>query len=113
MLFNKLKNWLKSSMRIAVTVLVCGLLFVSAINPAQAATSKATDGEASLNKIQAKTDDVASSNPRGIKEVTKESQKGLNAVQGAADKGKMISPDEADATTVKEKASNFFDNLTN
>ncbi|MGB5634821.1 MAG: hypothetical protein WBM44_19575 [Waterburya sp.] len=31
----------------------------------------------------------------------------------SADKDKMISPEEADATTVKEKAANFLDNLTN
>ena len=90
MLFNKLNNWLKSSIRTVLTVFVCGLLFISAVNPAQAASSKATEGEVSLDKVQSKTDDVARSNPRGIKEVTKESQKGLNAVQGAADKGKMV-----------------------
>ena len=113
MLLNKLNNWLKSSFRLALTAIVCGLLFISSVYPAQAATSKTTDEEVSLNRIQAKTDDVARSNPRGIKEVTKESQKGLNAVQGGADKGKMVSPEEADATTVKEKAANFLDNLTN
>ena len=112
MLFNKLNNWLKSSIRTVLTVFVCGLLFISAVNPAQAASSKATEGEVSLDKVQSKTDDVARSNPRGIKEVTKESQKGLNAVQGAADKGKMVSPKDADATSVREKAANFFDNLT-
>lgn len=113
MLLSKLNNWLKSSLRLALTAVVCGLLFISSVYPAQAATSKTTEGEASLNKIQEKTDDVARSNPRGIKEVTKEAQKGLNAVQGSADEGKMISPEEANATTVKEKASKFFDNLTN
>ncbi|MEO1691692.1 MAG: hypothetical protein AAFR63_09230 [Cyanobacteria bacterium J06631_6] len=113
MLFNKLNNWLKSSIRLVLTVLVCGLMLVAVANPVQAATSKTTDGEATLNKIQDKTDDVASSNPRGIGEVTSEAQKGLNAVQGAADSDKMVSREEADATTVKEKAGNFFDKLTN
>ncbi|MEL6578345.1 MAG: hypothetical protein AAFQ14_01225 [Cyanobacteria bacterium J06621_12] len=112
MLFNKLSNWLQSFIRLGLTVIVCGLLFISVANPAQAATSKTTDGEVTLNKIQDKTDDVASSNPRGIDEITKEAQKGLNAVQGSADSGKMISSSEADATTVKEKAANFFDKLT-
>lgn len=113
MSFNKLNNWLKSSIRLVVTVFVCGLLFISTVNPVQAATSKTTDGEASLNNIQKKTDDVAKSDPRGIDEITKEAQKGTNAVQGGADADKMISPDETDATTVKEKASGFFDKLTN
>jgi len=113
MLSNRLKNWLKSSIRAVLTVFVCGLLFVASAYPAQAATSRTTDGEASLNRIQDKTDDVAKSNPRGINEVTEEAQKGLNAVQGSADADKMISPDEANATTVKEKAASFLDNLTN
>ena len=113
MVFNKLNNWLKSSIRLVLTAFICGLMFVSMAYPAQAVTSKTTDGEVSLNKIQAKTDDVARSNPRGIEEVTKEVQKGLNAVQGGADKDKMISPEDTDATTVKEKAANLLENLTN
>lgn len=87
-------------------------MFVSVVNPVSAATSSPTDGEVSLDEVQAKTDDVASSNPRGIKEVTKEAQKGLNAVQGGADADKMVMPEDTDATTVKEKAENFFDKLT-
>ena len=113
MLFNKLNNWLKSSLRAVLTLFICGLLFVSVASPAQAANSRTTDGEANLNRIQDKTDDVARSNPRGIGEITEEAQKGTNAVQGGADKDKMISKEEADATTVKEKAAGFFDNLTN
>lgn len=113
MLLNKLNNWLKSSVRLVLTVLVCGLLFISSAYPAQAVTSSPTEGEATLNKIQEKTDDVASSNPRGIEEVTKEAQKGTNAVQGSADAEKMVKPEETDATTVKEKTDNFFDNLLN
>jgi len=111
MLFNKLNNWLKLSLRAVLTVFVSGLLFISVANPAQAATSKPTDGVTNLNEIQAQTDDVARSNPRGIEEVSKEAQKGLNGVQGAENKEKMISKEEADANTVKEKAANFFDNI--
>jgi hypothetical protein len=112
MSFNKLNNWLKSSIRVVLTVFVCGLLFISVANPAWAVTSKPSDGEANLNEIQDKTDEDARSAPFGIDEITQESQKGLNEVQGAADKDKMISPDETDTPTVKDKAANFFDNLT-
>ena len=113
MLSNKLNNWLRSSIRLVLTVFICGLLFVASAYPAQATTSSATEGEASLNRIQKKTDDVAKSNPRGIDEVTKEAQKGTNAVQGSADADKMVSPEETNATTVPEKAASFFDKLTN
>ena len=113
MLSDKFNNWLKSSVRLVLTIFVCGLLFVASAYPAQAVSSKPTDGEANLNRIQEETDDVARSNPRGIEEVTEKAQSGTNAVQGSADAEKMVSPDETDATTVKEKAANFFDNLTN
>ncbi len=113
MLFNKFNNWLKASIRLVLTVVVCGMLFISSAYPANAVTSKTTDGEAKLNKIQEKTEDVSRSNPRGIEEVTKEAQKGLNEVQGSADAEKMNNPSNPDADTVKEKAANFFDNLTN
>ena len=111
MLSNKLKNWLKSSLRAVLTVFVSGLLFISIANPAQAATNKTADGVTNLNEIQKETDDVARSNPRGIEEVTQKAQEGLNAVQGDENQEKMISKEEANATTVKEKAANFFDKL--
>lgn len=113
MLVNKLNNWLKSSLRVVVTAIVAGMLLVAVASPVQAATSKPTDGVTNLNEIQAQTDDVARSNPRGIEEVSKEAQKGLNGVQGDQNAEKMISREEADATTVKEKAANFFDKLGN
>ena len=112
MLSNKFSNWLKSSLRLVLTVFVCGVLFIASANSALATTSKVTDGEANLNKIQEETEDVARSNPRGIEEITEKAQQGTNAVQGGADADKMVTPDETDATTVKEKAANFFDSLT-
>lgn len=120
MLSNRLNNWFKSSIRLVLTVVVCGLLFISNTFVAQAATSSPTastassprEGEVSLNRIQAKTDAVAKSNPRGIEEITKEAQKGLNAVQGGADKDKMISPQDAKgATTIEEQADNLLDKI--
>ncbi|MGF1539022.1 MAG: hypothetical protein ACFCU5_00995 [Pleurocapsa sp.] len=113
MLFNKLSNWFKSSLRLVLTAFICGLLFISIAYPANAVTSKPTEGEVNLNRVQAKTDEVSRSNPRGINEITKEAQKGLNAVQSDADKDKMIAPEDTDATTVKEKADDFLQNLIN
>ena len=116
MLFKKLNNWLKLSLRLVLTALVCSLLFISSVNPVQAVTSDRTEGEANLNRIQAETDKAANpnANPRGLEELTEKAQGGSNAVQGAADKDKMVKPEEtSNATTVKEKAASFLDNLTN
>jgi hypothetical protein len=113
MLSNKLNNWLKTSIRLVLTVIVCGLLFISNTFPAQAAASNLRSGEANLNEIQRKTDDAGYSDPQNIQEVTREAQKGLNEVQGDADKDKMISPEDAkNATTVGEQAESFLDKLT-
>lgn len=115
MLFNKLNDWLKQSVRLVLATFICGLLFFSSVYPAGAATSNPTEGEANLNRIQAETDKVGKgdSYPRGIEEVTEKAQQGSNAVQGGADKDKMVKPKETNATTVKEKAANFLDDLTN
>ena len=115
MLFNKLNNWLKTSLRLILTTFICGMLFVASAYPANAVTSP-KDGEANLNDIQAETDKVGrglDNAPRGIEEVTEKAQQGTNAVQGGADADKMVKPEDTDATTVKEKAANFFENLTN
>ncbi|MDJ0687436.1 MAG: hypothetical protein QNJ41_02900 [Xenococcaceae cyanobacterium MO_188.B32] len=49
-----------------------------------------------------------------MEELNKEAENGLNAVQGSADKSKMISPEDAsDKNTVKEQAKNFLEGLTN
>jgi hypothetical protein len=116
MLFNKLNNWLKLSLRLILTTFICGLLFISTAYPAQAVTSSPRDGEANLNRIQNETDKVGKgldNPPRGLEEVTEKAQQGTNAVQGGADADKMVKPEDTDATTVKEKAANFFENLTN
>lgn len=115
MLFKKLNNWLKLSLRLVLTAIVCSLLFISSVDPVQAVTSDRTEGEANLNRIQAETDKAANPNadPRDLETVTEKAQSGTNAVQGAADADKMVKPEETSATTVKEKAANFFDNLTN
>ena len=111
MITTKFSQLTKSLSRLLVTAFAFSLLFFSAVAPSYATPSKMTEGEASLNQIQNKTDSVAKSNPRGIGEVTKEAQKGINAVQGGADKNKMISPEDTNATTVKEKAADFLEDL--
>lgn len=112
MLFNRINNFLKNSLRTVLMVMVCGLLFISAVSPAQATPSKTTDGEASLNRIQKETDDVARSAPRGLEEVTKKAQAGLNAVQGGADADKMVTPDETNAKSVRDKAADLLKDAT-
>ena len=115
MLFNKLNDWLKLSMRLVLATFICGFLFFSSVYPAGAATSSPNKGEANLNRIQAETDKVGNSDasPRGLEETIQKAQEGTNEVQGGADKDKMVDPSETSATTVKDQAASFLDNLTN
>lgn len=114
MILTKFKTFFQTSLRLLLTVFICGILVFSSVLPAQAAsTSNPREGEANLNRIQKETDDVAKSNPRGLEETTEKAKQGTNAVQGAADADKMVQPGETRAESVEEKANNFFQNLTN
>lgn len=114
MLFNKLNNWLKSSLRLILTAFICGLLFISIAYPVQAGTtSNPTDKEAKLKGIQAETEKVGQgdANPMGLEETIKRAQQGTNEVQGGADKEKMVKPEDTNATTVKDQAADLLNNL--
>ena len=109
MISNTIKNWIQASVKVLLVASVCFMLVISNVVPAaQAATSKPSDGEVSLNEIQKKTDDIARSSPRNLEETIKDAEGGLNAVQGKADKDKMVSPDEAQGTTVMEQVKNLL-----
>jgi hypothetical protein len=123
MLITKFNNWVQSSLRLLLTAFICGLLFVSNVFPAQAVTSKPSEGEANLNTIQERTDSLTLSeptktsnpnkrNPLTLEETAQRAKGGLNEVQGAADKDKMISSEDTDATSVTEQAKNFLRDLT-
>ncbi|MCM1981692.1 hypothetical protein [Lyngbya confervoides] len=61
------------------------------------------EGEASLNQIREKSEQVSDSQPRSLKEVQSVAKGGLNGVQGSADKEKMIQPEDApEASTVRD-----------
>jgi hypothetical protein len=109
-----LKKWFQSAIRVTIIGFICGLLSISSIFPAQAATSKPSDGTTSLNRIQKETDEMAKQDPPSLKEVTERSQAGLNEVQAGADRDKMISPEDAKGTeTVKDQTENFLDKILN
>ena len=105
----------KSIFRSVVAIaLVLTISFGLAPSPAHAfggVSSKATDGEASLSEVRAKSEDVAKSNPRSGKEVSNVAQGGLNGVQGSADSKKMIQPSDTDASTVKDDIESGIKNI--
>lgn len=115
MSFNRFIQTVVRSFRFVVAVALCVTLVFSQVSPAAAnSTSKSdpTDATTQLNKIQEKTDDIARSAPLGLKETQSEANKGINEVQGDADKDKMYrSSNSQNANTVENKVENYLDNL--
>jgi hypothetical protein len=85
-----------------ITFVLATVLFLSNLAPAFA--DNYNKGETMLNKIQEKTDELTRSAPPTLEQVQKETKKGINEVQGDADREKMISPNDAkDNRTVEEQ----------
>ncbi|MGL4334738.1 MAG: hypothetical protein ACRCSC_06725 [Lactococcus garvieae] len=105
-----------------MTICFCTIIFASNSVPVFAVTSNPTEGTTKLNDIQKRTDDLTKNTNDianqdrsvypSLKEVQSASQEGLNEIQGAADKDKMISPEDAkDATTVADSIKKTFDKV--
>ena len=98
------------------TALICTILFVTTIAPAQAgmmsSKSKPTDGTTQLNKIDDKAQKTIDKPAMDLAEIEKRSQNGLNEVQGSADQNKMYRSNSSEPVVGKqiEKA---LDKITN
>ena len=98
------------------TALICTILFVTTIAPAQAgmmsSKSKPTDGTTQLNKIDQKAQQEIDNPAMNLEEIEKRSQNGLNEVQGSADKNKMYTWNSSEPAIGKkiEKALNRITN---
>jgi hypothetical protein len=102
--------------RFLVVAFTCALVLFSNAFPAFAIDSyqsNPTEGTTQLLDIQRKTDEAAKEPPQGLKEVQKESNKGLNEVQGAADIDKQKRPENSQgATSVEENIKNVLEKVT-
>lgn len=107
MLVNQIFSFVK---KVTLTFVIGSFLVMSLMFPALANPSSPTKGEANLNDIQAKTDQLAKQDPPSLKDIQARTGKGgINEVQGTADKDKMISPKDAkDNTTIEEQIKDFL-----
>jgi hypothetical protein len=117
-----LRSFFTTAIRILVTACFCAMIFAFNSVPAFAVASNPSDGTTKLNEIQKRTDDLTkrtddiANQDRSVypslKEVQSASKEGLNEIQGAADKDKMISPEDAkDTTTVADSIKKTFDKV--
>ncbi|MBN3911028.1 MAG: hypothetical protein HWQ35_32165 [Nostoc sp. NMS1] len=105
-----------SPVRFLVVAFTCALLLLSSAFPAFAINSyqsDPTEGTTQLLDIQRKTDEAAQQPPAGLEKVQKESNKGLNEVQGDADIDKQKRPENSQgATSVEENIKNVLEKVT-
>jgi hypothetical protein len=111
MLLSQIKSFFKTSVRFLIVTVLATILLISSAFPAAAATSRPEEGEANLNEIQKRTDDIAKQAPPSLKDVQKGTEEGgLNEVQGKADIEKMVKPGDAKeaAPPIVEEVKGFF-----
>jgi hypothetical protein len=103
-------------LRWLLAAFVAGVLFLSTAFPAAAISSTPSDptkGEAPINDIYEKSEDVLKVEPRTQGELKDEAERGLNEVQGAADIDKMNTPENSDqAVTAKEQVERALEKIT-
>lgn len=93
-----------------VTLLLSNVQSAQAIGTYKSATNQATD---QLNQIQKQTDKVSRKAPLSLEETQAKTEKGLNEVQGDADKDKMKHPENSgSATTVEDQVKNILGKVT-
>ncbi|MGB3294205.1 MAG: hypothetical protein WBB01_14555 [Phormidesmis sp.] len=112
---------LLASLRPLVIALACALLVFSSAAPAFAfgsTPSRLDKGEEPLDTITKKSEEAISgpmTNANDGESVMKNSQEGLNGVQGAGDTENMISREEAQSkgvTSIETKIKNTLEDIT-
>lgn len=98
-------------LRSLVIAFTCAILFFANAFPVAAANTDPREGEVGLKSIQAETDTVAKEMPPGLEETQKKAQEGLNEVQGAADKEKMKTPENANSTSFEDQLKEGYKNI--
>lgn len=105
---SNLRANLLSALKPMAIAAVCALFLFANATPALAfgnSSSKASDGLEQLDGIQQKSEQAAASGAKAgansAKSVRKDANRGLNGVQGQANKGDMISPNDANGNTIE------------
>ncbi|MFN6463429.1 MAG: hypothetical protein RMZ41_016665 [Nostoc sp. DedVER02] len=105
-----------SPVRFLVVAFTCAILLLSSAFPAFAIDSyqsDPTEATTQLLDIQRKTDEAAKAPPIGLRKTQKETNEGLNEVQGAADIDQQKRPENSQsATTVEENIKNVLEKVT-
>jgi hypothetical protein len=105
---NFIRTRLIQPLRTLLVTVTCALFLLLNVSSALAAghstPSKATEGEAQLNKIYDRSEDMLQNGIPSLEQVEKRANEGINEVQGDADKDKMSRPGNSQqAVSVKDQ----------
>lgn len=109
---------LMAKLRPAAIALACALMVFSVAAPAMAfgnSSSSADKGLEQLDSVQEKSEEAITGkidNANDGENVMKNSQEGLNGVQGAANKQNMKSPANSGATSIEENIKEALEEVT-
>ena len=117
-IFNRVSATL-SSLRPLMIAAACALVLFANATPAFAfgnSSSKASDGLEQLDGVQNKSEQAITENAKNdmssMGTVPENARKGLNGVQGSANKKDMISPSDANGNTVEGKIESALEEVT-
>lgn len=99
--------------RFLVAFCACALFLASLAFPVYAVTSKPGDGEANLTNIERKSIEATLSKPYDLEKTQGETNRGLNEVQGDADKDKMLNPQNTTARSFEDQVKDAMGSITN
>lgn len=111
----KLSRIFSVTLRTVFVVFTCAVLIMSNAFPAAAISSSRSNpsqGEAPLDNIFEKSEEVTKAPPLSMEETQKRANEGINEIQGAADREQMYRPENSNATTGKDQLQNVLEKVT-
>lgn len=116
MSFANFKSVLVRSLRMLTLVFACTLLMFSNAFPALAISSSPSnlsEGEAHLDDIQMKSEEILKRDPLNMEETQAEANKGINEIQGAGDANDMSHPGNSrQAKTAADRVTEALEKAT-
>ena len=115
MKFDRLISMAMRSIRALVIVFACAVFVLSNALPAAAIGSNPTrtdEGDTRLDQIFRKSEEVTKAPPLGMEETQREANRGINEIQGSADKEQMNRPENSQATSVADQVEEVLENIT-
>lgn len=106
--------------RLFVAVFACLMMVFAQAAPAFAISGAPTstptrpsEGSVQMDDIQRKSEEVTKAPPLGMKETQREANRGINEIQGDANKNEMYRPETSQqATSIENKVEQALERIT-